>query len=139
MIKNIFLDTNVVLDLLSMRQPSFNDCLTIFRQIENKTINGFISGLSYSVIFYIISKELGKLKTIDTLKKLRLILDITPVDSKVIDLALSSDFKDFEDAIQHYSALEVKSDIIITNNIKDFKTSLIPVMTPKQFSQGLIK
>jgi predicted nucleic acid-binding protein len=139
MTKNIFLDTNVVLDLLSMRQPGFNDCLIIFRQIENKTINGFISGLSYSVIFYVISKEIGKSKTLDSLKKLRLILGIAPVDWKVIDLALSSDFKDFEDAIQHYSALEVKSDIIITNNIKDFKTSLIPVMTPKQFVQGLIK
>ena len=138
MIKNIFLDTNVVLDLLSMRQPSFNDCLAIFRQIENKTIKGFISGLSYSVVFYVISKEIGKPKTLDSLKKLRLILGITPVDSKVIDLALSSDFKDFEDAIQHYSALEMKSDIIITSNIKDFKTSLIPVMTPKQFVIGLI-
>jgi hypothetical protein len=57
----------------------------------------------------------------------------------VIDLALSSDFKDFEDALQHYSAIEVKSDLIITNNIKDYKTSLIPVMTPKQFVQGLIE
>ena len=100
MTKNIFLDTNVVLDLLSMRQPSFNDCLTIFKQIENKTINGFINGLSYSVVFYVISKEIGKAKTLDSLKKLRLILGIAPVDSKIIDLALSSDFEDSYNAIQ---------------------------------------
>lgn len=131
--KKIFIDTNVVIDLLSMRQPRFEDSIKLFRLIENKKIIGYISGLSFSIIFYVISKELGKSQTIDALKKLRLILDISPVDVNTIDLALNSDFTDFEDAIQHYSAVASKSDIILTNNEKDFKHSILPVTTPKHF------
>jgi hypothetical protein len=52
---------------------------------------------------------------------------------RIIDLALSSDFTDFEDSIQHYTALENKIDILITRNIKDYKTASINIVTPLEY------
>jgi len=44
-----------------------------------------------------------------------------------------TDFKDFEDGLQYFSAIENDQDIIITRNLKDFKNSKIPSMTAEQF------
>jgi hypothetical protein len=74
----------------------------------------------------------NKAKTI--IRKLRLIVKVLPLDDKIIGLALNDDtFTDFEDGLQHFSAIENNQDIIITRNLKDFKNSKLPVMTAKQF------
>jgi predicted nucleic acid-binding protein len=72
-------------------------------------------------------------KVREILRKLKVLVNVISLDSKVIDLALNSDFKDFEDAIQYYAAMESNINIIITRNLKDFKKSDIPVMTGLQF------
>ncbi|HLA50422.1 MAG TPA: PIN domain-containing protein [Thermodesulfovibrionia bacterium] len=58
---------------------------------------------------------------------------IAEVDEKVIDLSLTADFKDFEDAVQYYSAIKVKADCIITRNKDDYVNDKIPVLTPEEF------
>lgn len=59
-----------------------------------------------------------------------------PVDDKTLDLALSSDFKDFEDGIQYYTAIEKNLKILLTRNLKDFKAAEISVMTAEQYLKG---
>ncbi|ELR70704.1 PIN domain containing protein [Fulvivirga imtechensis AK7] len=58
------------------------------------------------------------------------------MDDKIIDLSLDSDFKDFEDSIQYYTAIENNLDLIITRNLKDFKLSKIPVLTAKNYLES---
>ena len=60
-------------------------------------------------------------------------VEVLPTTDKIIDLALASDFNDFEDAIQFYTALESNLHVIITRNKKDFKNNLIPVFSAKEF------
>ncbi len=72
-------------------------------------------------------------KVREILRKLKVLARVISLDSKVFDMALNSEFKDFEDAIQYYAAIESDIDIIITRNLKDFKKSDIPVMTGLQF------
>ncbi len=79
-------------------------------------------------------KIIGHKKTIETLQKLIDIADVLSVDKKVVLSALNSKFNDFEDAIQHFSAVENGDiDVIVTRNLKDYKQSKIPVMTAKSF------
>lgn len=68
-----------------------------------------------------------------TLIKLKVLVNVAPLDDKVLELASVSDFKDFEDAIQYHTALENGMDIIITRNKKDFKNSKLPIMTAKEY------
>jgi predicted nucleic acid-binding protein len=80
-----------------------------------------------------LNRQLNESKVREILRKLKVLVNVISLDSKVLDLALNSDFKDFEDAIQYYAAMESDIDIIITRNLKDFKKSDIPVMTGLQF------
>ena len=73
-------------------------------------------------------------KVIEKLRKLSGIIDILPMDSQTVRQALDSDFKDFEDALQNYAALNSGGiDVIITRNVKDYKAGEISVMTPESF------
>jgi len=73
-------------------------------------------------------------KVKEILRKLRLVLNVLPLDNKIIGLALNDEtFKDFEDGLQYFTAIENEQDIIITRNLKDYKMSQIPVMTARQF------
>ena len=43
--------------------------------------------------------------------------------------ALVCDWKDYEDAVQHMSAIKVKADCMVKRNKKNFWKSVIPVYT----------
>ena len=80
--------------------------------------------------------DAGKAKSI--LRKLRLIVAILPLDDKIVGLALNDEhFSDFENALQYFTALENRQDLIITRNLKDFKPSKLPVMTAQQFIETI--
>ncbi|PHI18027.1 PIN domain nuclease [Lewinellaceae bacterium SD302] len=131
--KNLFIDTNIIIDLLAKRSE-YTVAAEIFTLADKGEIELYVSSLSFSHMQYILRKILGNDKAIKVLRDLELVVVISPVDGKIVKLALNDDdFKDFEDGLQYYCALEAGADVIITRNLKDFKSSKIPVMTAKQF------
>jgi len=134
--KKLFLDTNIIIDLLSERQPFYTEAAQIFSLADKKEIEVSVSALSFATTNYILlqSKKSDEAKQI--LRKLKLIVQVLSLDEKIVELALNdSDFKDFEDGLQYYTALEHRLDAIITRNLKDFKKSRIPVMSADQYLQ----
>lgn len=129
----ILVDTNIVIDLLTKRNGFYKPASKLFTLSDNKEIKLAISSLTFANTFYLLSKELNTMKANEILRKFKLLVKVLPMDDKIIDLSLNSDFKDFEDAIQYYTALENKLEIIITRNLKDFKLSKIPVMTANDY------
>ena len=129
----LLIDTNIVIDLLTKRKEFYKPASILFTFADYNEIELAISSLTFANTFYILSKELSNNKTKEILRKLKLLVKILPMDDKIIDLSLNSDFKDFEDAIQYYTAIENKSEIIITRNLKDFKYATIPVMTANDY------
>lgn len=79
------------------------------------------------------SKELKREKAIKILEKVRIVFHVAAVDERVIDFSLTSNFRDFEDAVQYYSAVQAKADCLITRNKVDFKADILPVLTPEEF------
>ncbi|OXG07768.1 putative nucleic acid-binding protein [Flavobacterium araucananum] len=130
---NLFLDTNVLIDLIDKREPFFNDIAVIATMAENKELKLAASSLSFVNIVYVVSKSVEEKTVLEALKKLRIICDVSTIDEIVIDKSLISKFDDFEDAVQYFSALHHKCEFIITRNKKDFKNSEIPVLTPSEF------
>lgn len=131
--KNLFLDTNVVIDVLANRLPYSVIAARLFDMAEKGKINLFISALSYSNIYYILKKSYSHKETISLLKDLEALTVTLDVTNQVISKSLNSEFKDFEDAIQYYTAISAKIPaVIVTRDIKDYKTSELPVLTPNE-------
>lgn len=135
----LFLDANVVLDLILKRQPFFDNIAKIITVAENKSHKLYVSSVTFVNVNYIACKYTDKKKVIESLKMLRILFDVLSVSEIEIDKALFSNFNDFEDAVQHYCAVKNNCDYIITRDLKDFKNSEIPVMTPAEFLVSLKK
>jgi predicted nucleic acid-binding protein len=135
--RNIFLDTNIILDLLSGRKPFYFEAAELFSMADKKKVNLSISSLCMADIHYILSKQIPSLEVRKVLRKFKVLVKVLPLDDKIIDLALNSEFRDFEDAIQYFTAIENELELIITRNQSDFKESKIPVMTAKEFIKSI--
>lgn len=133
----LFLDTNVMLDLLGERDPFYISAAKIATLADKRSVQIIVSALSFATISYLLIKYDGLEKTKDKLRKFKVISEICALDEVIIDKGLNSDFSDFEDALQYFSALRTACDIIITRNGKDFKKSEIPVMSPDEFLNSI--
>ena len=131
---DLFIDTDVIIDFLINREPFSKDAAMVFSLIDQRKVKGYTSALCYSNIYYMLSKYSSHKKIISKLNELSELFGILKVDENIIKSALGSEFNDFEDAIQYFTAQEYKRiDVIITRNIKDYKNSSLPVMTPETF------
>ena len=129
----LFLDANVVLDLILKRQPFYETIAEIITIAENKNYKLCVSSVTFVNINYVACKFTDKKNVLESLKILRIVIDVLSISETEIDKALYSKFNDFEDAVQHYCALKYNCNYIITRDLKDFKNSEIPVMTPTEF------
>lgn len=130
----ILIDTDVILDFFFDRQPFAENAAQIFSLCESKEIKGSITPVILSNVYSLLRQNAKHEKVIEKLKLLLSITEILIIDKEVILQALNSDFKDFVDALQNYSAeFDKEIDLIVTRNTKDFKHSLLAVMTPENY------
>ena len=129
----VFVDTDVVLDLLAARIPHFHFSAVLFTFAEMKKLELYTTPLIIANTFYILRKQLGNDSAKNALRKLRILLHVIDSTESIIDKALNSDFSDFEDAIQYYTALEYGIPVILTRNIRDYKKASIVVQTPESY------
>ncbi len=131
--KNIFVDTNVLIDFFADRKPFSMDAARLFNYSLKKKIKIYISAVSYNNIYYILRQTVPHKETLKMLAELNEWTYTLDVSKEVINHSIKSDFKDFEDAIQYNCAKSFsKMEAIVTRNTKDFKTSTLPVLTPKE-------
>jgi predicted nucleic acid-binding protein len=131
--KKVFVDTDVVLDLLTKREPFYNSASKVFSLAADKKIELFISPVLISNLFYILRKMVGREEAINAIRKLRILVSVVKIDEEIVDMVLSSKFKDIEDGFQYYGALQDKIGILITRNIKDFTGKEISIMNCEEF------
>jgi predicted nucleic acid-binding protein len=133
-LSHIFLDANVLIDFLADRKPFSSISSPVFQQAKNGHIKLYCSGLTFSIAYYVLRKFSTKEKLKTALIDLSSIISITQIDESVIHSALTSPFKDFEDAIQYFSALTNPSiEAILTRNKPDFiSSSEVDIYTPEE-------
>ena len=137
--QKIFLDTNVVIDFLGERRPFYESVAKILTLADNKKVKVFTSPTTISTTYYILTKFEGSKAALEKIRKFKLLSDISTMDGEVIDKAIHSNFKDFEDAMQYFSAIATNCDLIITRNERDFKSALIPTLNCESYLQTLRK
>ena len=131
--KNLFLDTDVILDYYFNREPHYTEILALFDWAIENDIQLYASALIYANLYYILAKNKGKAEAKSNLISLTSVVKILPVSANSISLALNSSMPDFEDAIQFFNAVESRMECIITRNKKDYKQSYLPVLDAGQF------
>ena len=136
--RKFFIDTNIVIDLLSRREPFYEEAANLFSLADKKLIELSVSSLTIANTSYALLRQMDSNKAKSIIRKLRLIVKILPLDDKVVGLALNDEtISDFEDGLQYFTAIENEQDLIITRNLKDFKNSKLPVMTAKQLLETI--
>ena len=134
----IFLDTNVILDLLGERVPFFDSIAKVATLADQKKLTLIVSPLSFTTINYVLNKYETSKSVLNKLRKFKIICEVCEVNEETIDKALNSSFKDFEDAVQYFCALQSNCSIIITRNGNDFKHSTIPIMTAEEYLSSIL-
>ena len=129
----LFIDTNVVLDLLQYREPWVHDTIVLFQLAKEKEVELVVTDLTFVNVVYIAGKNFDKKKLHETLLGLKKLVSIVPIGDICIEQALNSNFSDFEDATQYFAAKRELVDYILTRDENGFKISDIPVMNVTDF------
>lgn len=131
--KRLFLDTNAVIDLLGEREPFYESIAKVITLADKKKIKILTSAIGISTAYYILAKYDSTKIALEKIRRFKVLCGISIIDDNVIEKAVNSNFNDFEDAIQYFSAIESRCDVIITRNEKDFKNAMIPVMSAENY------
>ncbi len=129
----IFIDTNVVLDVLLDRESHIEASSSIWALCERGTVSGYISAISFNNTHYVISKVHSIKKADQAMRTMLDTFDVVSLDKQILNQAADAGFKDFEDAIQFFSAIHCDVDYLITRNVKDFPQEDFPVLEPEEF------
>ena len=129
----LFLDTNIMLDLLGEREPFYEPIAKLATLVDRGELGFAVSALSYATVNYFLAKFESRETAVEKLRKFKVLSSIISVDEVIIEKGLNSAFKDFEDALQYFCALTGNCHVLLTRNAKDFKTSELPIMTANEY------
>ena len=131
---NVFVDTNIIIDVLMQRCDFHDDAIKLFSLGDTGKVNLIVSALSITNAYYILSRKIPGRHVRVELKKIKEYFETKPLTDKLIGFAINDmSFPDFEDGIQYYTAIENRCEFIISRNKKDFKNSQIPVLNATEF------
>ena len=130
---HLFVDSDIILDLILGRSPFVIEAKQLFVLVEAGKVAAHTTPVAFANIFYILRKQYSAEAIKAILKNLRKLLSIISVDESGVDKALSSTVTDFEDALQYHASLSTNMSFIITRNLKDYQNATIPAMTAGDF------
>ena len=131
---SVFIDTNIFLDFIEKRPEGVTEAYAIFRLAAKKRITMLVSDLSIANMKYSTRKTITLPNFYKIIKLSRELFTIVPVGENCIDDAYRIETRDFEDALQYFSAEQAGADCIVTRNIKDFDfSSTVETLEPIDF------
>jgi predicted nucleic acid-binding protein len=131
--RKLFIDSDIILDLLAQREPFYDHAAQLFTLAYDKKIEIFTTAVVLANVFYILRKPKGNEGAKQQLKDLRLLMHVLPINTNIVDMSLNSKFGDFEDALQYFTAKENNLLAIITRNGEDYKVKDIIIQTAEEY------
>lgn len=135
--KRVFLDTNVVLDFFLNREGFSDDAEAILAKGYSRTCTLLVSSLTYANVAYVARKKFPGDAIYPVLDSLSELTEVAAMDANVVESAIASRAKDYEDALQYFSARLSGADCLVTRNVKDFPHSDFRILTPRDFLQQM--
>lgn len=131
--EKILIDSDVCLDSFTGRYPHSIYADKLLLSVEDGAVTGIVSAESFSNLYYVLRKFSSHKDAVNLLNELSTIVTVGTLTPDVVESALKSGWKDFEDALQHYCAINEGCEAIVTRNGSDFKNSKIPVYSPSEW------
>jgi len=128
----ILFDTNVILDVMLLREPFYKPAAFLLGEVEKKNINGFVCSTTITTIHYIVEKTKGRKVALSQIQNILKIFQVSIVDKLCLEAALKSKISDYEDAVLNESADRERVEGIVTRNTKDFKNSQLNIYNPEE-------
>ncbi|MBZ0181024.1 MAG: PIN domain-containing protein [Melioribacteraceae bacterium] len=135
--KKVFVDSDIILDLLAKREPHYLHAAKLFTLIDQQKVKGYTSPIVFANLHYLLRKNSSNSAALKSLRKLKTLINLLSVDERIIEQSLNSEFTDFEDAIQYFAAVNNGISIIITRNKADYKKGKIPIVTAEEFLKSI--
>ena len=130
----VFIDTNILLDIIEGREKFLIPALNIFDLGMNGNIEMYATSLTFANCMYVARKNVGQAKAIEGLRFLKKYVKIASMDDMQCVRALNSDMADFEDMLQYEAALAEGCGMIVTRDAnRHFPTNAIPILSPQAF------
>jgi len=126
----LFLDANVVLDVLARREPWVHEAALVLSAVEAGRVTGAVAAHTVTTLYYLLAKVLGRDEAVAALIRLTKLVDVVPVDRSVILEAIALGLKDLEDGVQAVCALRIEAEYVVTRNGRDFQGAGLVVATP---------
>jgi len=137
---SVLVDSDVLLDLYFDRRPHSEYAERLLTACERGEVQGFVTPVICSNLYYLLCRANPREKVLHQLAQLLRFIQVIGMNHDTVTRAIGSDFKDFEDALQHEAAVAASNiSVIITRNVKDYRHSTIAVQTPEQFLKSLHK
>lgn len=127
----IFIDTDVLLDVLLERRPHVSKSAVVLDWAEKHPGNAAVSWHGLANIHYL-SKDGAEGFIADLLRFAEIPRSGTESMLGALDMKMS----DLEDAMQASAAWLFKADVIVTRNVRDFRSSMVKAITPSEFSES---
>ena len=131
--QSVFVDTDIVLDLLARREPFYDAAARLFSRAETGNTSLSVSSLTFANLFYILRKQVSAKHALEVLRNFKQLVTVLPVDDAVIEQALTAGFTDFEDAIQYFSALSAGCTSLLTRNARHYRKAAISIFTAEAY------
>jgi predicted nucleic acid-binding protein len=131
--QKIFLDTNILLDVILRRNEFYEQSAKVWADCETRKIQGFVSAISLNNTQYVLRKRVSQGTVLEYVRFVMDIFTIVPLDEMILRLAVDFPHKDFEDAIQTFSAVQAKADCIVTRDRQHFSGDYLPVLSPDEY------
>lgn len=131
--KKIFIDTNILLDVVLRRSEFCKQAVEVWADCESGKVHGFVSAISLNNMHYVMRKFVAPDVALEYVRLVLNVFSIVPLDKAILRLAVDLPQKDFEDAIQTFSAVRIKADCIVTRDRAHFPGNYMPVLSPEEY------
>ena len=126
-------DTNVLVDVLTHREPFYMDSARAWSLVASRRVEGMVAAVSMTNLYYVVERLKSRAAALEMLRRIRGEFAVVATDGAVVNRAIDSGFKDFEDAVQYFSAVAAGAECVVTRNGRDFRGSEIAVVSPGEF------
>ena len=131
--KRIFVDTNILLDVLLEREGFYYDALNIWAAAETGKVDAYIAAITVNNIPYVMKRIKSETTAMIAVRIILRIFKVVPVDADILSRAADFHDKDYEDDIQFQCALRLKCSQFFTRNPTHYDSSLMAIVPPSSF------
>lgn len=134
----VLVDTNVILDGFLERELFVEDAKALLNAIQSQQTEGFVTATTLTDIFYIVRRETKNIEQArEAVSRTLTLMQICPVDRRILEAAFASNLHDFEDAVQLACAIAKSWDAIITRDPQGFASATIPILSVRELLEQL--